>query len=131
MESTNAFGSPVDWATLGVLLFVLALQLVSGLISFFQKCEPGIDFAEANDHEFHKIGIINVRGSFPSLYWLIYSAPEYSPNFHLIRPIWRVFCMSEGEAGVFRLLLRQMSLLALAVIGIIRFTSGEPILNLF
>lgn len=53
----------------------------------------------------------------------IYDSPWRGPLKHL-RP-------GSKEAEAQPLLLRQLSVLSLVVMGLIRFASGEPILNLF
>lgn len=49
----------------------------------------------------------------------------------LYTPPRRPFNLPAREVSAFQRLLRGLSLLSLAVVGIVRFTQGEPILNLF
>ena len=137
--------SATDVATLGVLSWALALQTVAGLLSIWAKLDEEV-FSNENPYplelERHTskrekdVFRDNARGWFRLLYDVWITQPGHEPgDTHVVFRFRRFerppLKLARKEIGTVQTLLRQLSLLSLAVIGLIRFASGEPILNLF
>ena len=132
--------STIDMATVGVFSFALFLQVYSGLALFLSKLDSQIGFEDIAEgvpptplaYSQRKIG--GFRGGGQGKIWWLYTK-KYDKNVRVYTTPWRgflkIFFFPPKEFDAVRLLLRQISLLSLAVMGIIRFALGEPILNLF
>ena len=132
--------SAIDMATLGVFAFVLFLQMIWGIISFLSKFDSPIGFEEVADGEppiplaYSRGKISGLRGGGRGILWPLYTK-KYDNDVRIYATPWKgVFTRLRPHSKEFkaiRLLVRQVSLLSLAVMGIIRFAMGEPILSLF
>ena len=132
--------SAIDMATLGVFAFALFLQVLWGIISFLSKFDSPIGFEEVADGvppvplAYSQGKIDGFRGGSRGIFWWLYTKKD-AEDVRVYTTPWKgflkVFYVPPKEFDGARLLLRQLSLLALAVMGIIRFAMGEPILSLF
>lgn len=132
--------SAVDVATVIVLSIALFLQVYSGIALFLSKIDSLIGFEDVADgvpptplaYSQGKIG--GFRGGGRGILWRLYTKKE-DEDVRVYTTPWRgilkIFYFPPKEFDSVRLLLRQLALLSLAVMGIIRFAMGEPILNLF
>ena len=132
--------SAIDMATLGVFAFALFLQVLWGIISFLSKFDSPIGFEEVGDGvppiplAYSQGEIDGFRGGGRGILWWLYTKKDAEEVRVYTTPrkgFLKVFYVPPKEFDGARLLLRQLSLLSLAVMGIIRFAMGEPILSLF
>ena len=132
--------SAIDMATVGVFSFALFLQVISGIALFLSKLDSQIGFEDIADgvpptpfaYSQGKIG--GFHGGGQGILWPLYTE-KYEEDVRVYtsprKGFLKMFFFPPKEFDAVRLLLRQLSLLSLAVMGIIRFALGEPILNLF
>lgn len=132
--------SAIDMATVGVFSFALFLQVLSGIALFLSKLDSPIGFEDVADGvpptplAYSQGEIGGFRGGGQGILWQLYTE-KYDDDVRVYasprKGILKIFLFPPKEFDAVRLLLRQLSLLSLAVIGIIRFALDEPILNLF
>ena len=122
-------------ATLAVLCWALLLQLGAGLLALLQEANPQLEPhgpfranppGEKERREVRskflgwmykeEVLLTDIRGSRESASYIVPKLP---------------FGLPPHEARMLKTAFRQLSVLSLAVMGIVRFASGEPILNLF
>lgn len=132
--------SAIDLATVIVLSIALALQVFSGIALFLSKLDSQIGFEDIAAgvpptplaYSQGKIG--GFRGGGQGILWRLYTE-KYDEDVRIYasprKGLLKIFFFPPKEFDAIRLLLRQLSLLSLAVMGIIRFALDEPILRLF
>ena len=120
--------SCIDLATLGVLSWALLLQVIAGLYRFLGSIQ-----AKVADHP-SKTGVYRQWGFLRPFYTTVEQRSDGSHQRVLVDPqrgILRYFKLNFIEREAWPLLLRQLSLLSLGIIALVRFAFGEPILRLF
>ena len=127
----------IDMATLCVFIWALLLQILAGLLAFLETIDPKLEPDEELSIPYAEGSVGGIRGGGDGIFWRLYTdlywpvTGEKGRDSRMLRSTWRPFQLPAKEMAGLRLLLRQLSILSLAVIGLIRFASGEPILNLF
>ncbi len=132
--------SAINVATLVVFSVALLLQVISGIILFLSKFDSPIGFEEIAEGvpptplAYSQGEIGGLRGGGRGIFWWFYTE-KYDEDVRVYasprKGFLKIFFFPPKEFDAVRLLLRQLSLLSLAVMGIIRFALGEPILDLF
>lgn len=126
--------SGVDAATLGVLSWAMLLQVLAGVYRLLEMLHDAhVQYLEKVSRTVTYPG---GRGIFRWLYtYKITDAEAYTGRVDLCSPFNKPvlrrlrFPLIEREAGPRAL--RQLSLLSVGVIALVRFAMGEPILQLF
>jgi len=132
--------SAIDLATVIVLSIALILQVFSGIALFLSKLDSQIGFEDIADGvpptplAYSQGKISGFRGGGQGILWRLYTE-KYDKDVRVYasprKGFLKIFFFPPKEFDAVRLLLRQLSLLSLAVMGIIRFALGKPILDLF
>ena len=134
--------SPVNQATFWVFVWALLLQVAAGAIAIVNE---ELDFSVSIRDEpvpYSQGRIGGIRGGGSGVFWRLYTQEGRNnlgdgrggnryEDTRWYAPPWRPFNLPAREVGAFQRLLRGVSLLSLAVMGIVRLTQEEPILNLF
>ena len=134
--------SAIDHATLWVFVSALLLQVTAGAIAIVSE---ELDFGVSIQDEpvaYSRGRVDGLRGGGTGVFWWLYTEKGQNnlgdgrggnryEDTRWYSPPKRPFNLPAREVGAFQRLLRGVSLLSLAVMGIVRFASGEPILNLF
>lgn len=135
MESPDTFSGAVDVATLFVLIWALALQVIAGVIASLCELEPPTvtdsDITGGSSSKYslgRGVNLQKIRGPFKRLYTeKAGSGEEETIRLRGVTPLGRPI----NEAKAAERVIRGVSLLSIAVMGIVRFAQDEPILNLF
>ena len=127
--------SAIDMATLGVFAWALALNILAGIISFFEDLGENPRRMNQNYAPVSMKGWRGIRGGGTGIFWRFYTATRIrEEDSHLERTYisqWTKLPLDEREMLAIRGLLRRVSLLSLVIIGMVRFSMGESILNIF
>ena len=126
----------IDQATFWVFGFALFAQLIAGVLSFLKEVEPASSVLPYSEGS-----IGGVKGGGRGFLWWLYTVKRTGSKprgAEVVQVDSRTFAsplrwirLPDNEIKGLQLLLRQLSILSLAVMGIIRFAAGEPILNFF
>ena len=137
MENMDTFEGPVDVATLFVLIWALALQVIAGLLATLRELEPPTvadSDALGGSSTRYSLGkgvnLKTIRSPLKRLYTETErsgSGEEETIRLRGVTPLGRPI----NEAKAIERVIRGVSLLSVAVMAVVRFTQDEPILNLF
>ena len=123
----------IDIATLGVLSWALLLQIIAALLSLLEQLDPHKNLEEAPrvyESDRSRVGGNGILGWLFSHALLTSRSESYQEERFYITPK-SSLTLSTQDVKIYRAVARQVSLLSLAVIGLVRFASGVPILNFF
>ncbi len=132
----------IDQATFWVFIGALLLQVTAGVVAVVNE-ELDYDVSIRDDpRPYSHGGVTGFRGGGSGVLWWFYThrvrnnlgdgtGGNRYEDVRLYSPPRRPFNLPAREVSAFQRLFRGLSLLSIAVMGIVRFASGEPILNLF
>lgn len=132
----------LDQVTLWVFVWALVLQVAAGVLAVVnEELDFGVSIRdEPVPYSQGQVG--GFRGGGSGVLWWFYTHKGRNnlgdgrggnryEDTRWFSPPKRPFNLPAREVSAFQRLLRQLSLLSLAVVAIVRFAHGEPILNLF